>query len=795
MHSITTTVCVLLLVIAVSSAIKVDLNKGNKAPLVRPHRISYDRHEPVKPKLTAENLKYISDRDDFVKKLMAKMSIVEKIGQMTQIDVDIVLEPLSLTVNETLLAEYAKTYNIGSFLNSPVANGVLGDIHYLEASDWIKLINTVQNITMANSPNKIPMLYAMDSMHGAGYVHKATMFPHNTGLAATFNPPFAQASNYVSAKDTSAAGLRWAEAPVLGIGHQPLWSRIYETFGEDPFLASAMGRASVMGFQNNLNPFTGPISAPYVVSTAKHFFGYSDPVSGKDRTPAWIPERMLRRYFLPSFAAAFDTGIGTVMFNSGEINGIPMHASKKYGHDLLREELEYDGVVCTDWEDIEKLTFFHHLAADNMEAIAYALDASIDLSMVPDDFSFSKDLLTMVQQGLVPESRIDESVRRLLNLKYCLGLFDNPYADPNNPWIATLGSAEDRDLAAKIAAESITLLANPNNTLPLDISNMYNVLVTGPGGNSLTNQNGGWTVHWQGAISDAEIPFGTTVFDGVKSVLKANSANVMYEVGTEIGVINQTLIKSAVKHAKYCDAIIICLAEHPEAETPGDINDLTMDDAQLLLITSIRAATSAPIILVLIEARPRIIPASILSQVDGVIMAYLPGSEGGQPIADTIFGLNNPSGKLPLTYPATTGDLVPYYYKYSQQGFTYPAFEFGHGLSYTTYNYTDIACVGNCTANLGESVTVTVTVTNTGKVAGKESVLMFLSDLYASITPEVKMLRGFNKVFLNPGDSMLVSFTLTNYDFSFIGEDNKVTIEAGQFIVAIGTQQITINLI
>ncbi|EFA75312.1 hypothetical protein PPL_11388 [Heterostelium album PN500] len=753
--------------------------------------------------LTDRQKQYIQDRDGFVDRLLATLSLKEKIGQMTQIDVDILLEPDSLSINTNYLNQISSQYFVGSFLNSPTANGVIdGNIHYVNPSDWINILTTIQNITLANSPSKVPMIYGMDSVHGANYVHGATMFPHNTGLAATFNPDLAKTANQISAKDSAAVGFRWIFSPVLGVAMQPLWSRTYETFGEDPYLGSQIGGVgSVQGLQGGIYPLYENVTMPYVVSTLKHYMGYSNPVNGKDRTPAWIPERMLRRYFLPSFYEAIMSGAGSVMLNSGEVNGVPMHASEKYVEDILRGDFGFDGVIVTDWQDIEKLVEFHHLTDSMEEAIIYALNAGVDMSMVPDDFSFPTILYQLVTDNIVPESRIDESVRRILNLKYSVGLFDTPFPDPNNQYLATIGSENDRQTAESIIAESITLLQNNNNALPLNPSLIKNILVTGPSSNSIANQCGGWSVHWQGVAADWEVPNGVTVLQGIQNYFNNTPTNVVFKQGNIYGVANDTLYTEAYLASLEADAVVVVMGELPEAETPGDINDLAMDPASVELLTLMVQNAKGPVILVLMEARPRVLPPSLISLVDAVIMAYLPGPQAGNPLAGILFGDINPSGRLSITYPATTGDISPYYYKYSMYGFHNPLFSFGDGLSYTTFSYSNVQCNGTAVsgqnsynATLGEYISVQVTVENTGKVAGKEAVLFYLSDLYASVTPEMKMLKRFQKIQLNPGDSVVVQVVLSPYDFSFIGQDNEITVEQGQFVVAVGNQQLNLYL-
>ncbi|EFA84959.1 beta glucosidase [Heterostelium album PN500] len=642
-------------------------------------QIKFDRQLPLKHQPNQSSIKYKIDRDRFVNNLLRKMSITEKIGQMTQLDIGTITKPNSASLNYTQLDYLTKTFNIGSFLNSPVSQGTVdnGTIYTLNTTTWMNLIKDIQTYSIKNSPNKIPMIYGLDSVHGANYIHKGTLFPHNTGLAATFNPALATKVGSVTAKDTTAVGIPWIFAPVLDLGINPLWSRIYETFGEDPHVAATMGSAVIRGLQGNQDPFNGHIESPYGVGSAKHFFGYSNPKSGKDRTPAWIPEIMMRRYFLPSFAAGVNEGIGTVMVNSGEINGRPMHATRKYLTDLLQDELEFEGVIVTDWEDIIKLCYFHHIASNPYEAISIALDAGIDMSMVPSDTSFPTYLREMVLAGIVPEHRLDRSVRKILNLKYSLGLFKNPFPDPNNPYLKTVGSAEDRALAASIVEESIVLLQNHNNTLPLS-KTIGSILVTGPSANNLTNLNGGWSIHWQGALNDSEFPFGTTILKGFKQTLNNTQVKVEYKVGAMFGSSNEPLLKEAADASSTADATIVVIGELPEAETPGDINDLTMDPSNTALLEAILDNAKGPVILVIVESRPRVIDPKLVARCSAVLMAFLPGSEGGKPIADIVFGNVNPSGRMPLTYPAYTGDIgVTYFHKFSESLATSPLFEFG----------------------------------------------------------------------------------------------------------------------
>jgi len=722
--------------------------------------------------------KYLQERANFVQGILSNLTLQGKIGQMTQLNIDMLLVSNTANVVDATKMKKAVSYGVGSFLNNPVSGGPINGVIGLNASQWITLVNAIQTQVMTATPanissTAIPMVYGLDSVHGADYVYGATLFPHNTGLAATFNPSLAYQAAAITAKDTRTAGVPWIWAPVLGLGVQPLWPRIYETFGEDPYLVSVMADAVVNGMQNNGSLSQNTAAAACI----KHYLGYPAAKSGKDRTPAWIPDRFLFRYFVPPFQAGVDAGAASLMINSGEINGVPVHASREYLTDLLRNDLFFEGVAVTDWQDIEKLYFYHHVAASQRDAVRMAIDAGVDMSMVPEDYSFPLLLLDLVQSGEISEARIDYSVTRILNFKYDLGLFTNPYADPNNPNINTIGSQQDRQVSLNAARESITLLKN-NGILPLSTS-IRNVLITGPSGNSITNQNGGWSIFWQGATSDNQFPYGTTIYEGVQQVV-SGATTVNYFQGADFDQV--TNIQAAVTAAQNADACIVAVGEAPESETPGDTNDLTLSAPQLQLISAI-SATGCPVILVLIEPRPRILGAAA-TNASAILMAYLPATEGGQAIAEILFGVVNPSGKLPLTYPQFTGDIgVQYYKKYSDT--TSPLYTFGDGLSYTTWQYSNLV-LSNTQITLGSNIGASVTVRNSGSVAGKETVLLYLSDFYASITPEVKMLKRFQKVSLNPGQQTTVSFTLTPDDMSFIDLFNLPRIEPGVFGVSVG---------
>jgi beta-glucosidase len=593
-------------------------------------------------------------------------------------------------------------------------------------------------------------------------------------MAATWNPPLMQRASEMAAAETRVAGIPWTFSPVLDLGRQPLWPRFYETFGEDPYLASLMGAAFVRGIEGD------DISAPtHVATSLKHYMGYSFPLTGRDRTPAWIPENYLREYYLPTFAAAVKAGARTVMVNSAEINGTPGHINHHVLTDILRQELGFKGFVVSDWEDIKKLVTIWKVAADEKEATRLAVMAGIDMSMVPSDYSFSDLLIQLVKEGKVPQSRIDEAVRYILRVKYELGLFNDPLATAPASNFAT---AEARALSLEAARESMTLLKNDGGVLPLKKD--QKILVTGPTADSLISLNNGWTYVWQGnnpALYPKDRPT-------IVAALKAKGGNnVSYLPGTSLD--KEIDINAAVNAARDADVVVVCVGEGSYAETPGNITDLTLDELQLKLAEAIEA-TGKPVVLVLVEGRPRVINR-IVDKARGILMAYNPSNEGGAAVADVLYGDYNPGGKLPFTYPRTPNGLITYDHKLFETEDTSfgntafkPQFEFGSGLSYTTFTYSDLR-LKQKTIGKNDDLAVSVTVTNSGARAGKEVVQLYLSDLVASLTPPGKRLKRFAKVVLQPGQARTLTFTLHSADLSFIGSDNKSVIEPGDFEVAI----------
>jgi beta-glucosidase len=695
-----------------------------------------------------------------VDSLLAHMTLEEKIGQMTQLTLSAFTaegspQRDSVRLDPAKLRAGIVEHHIGSILN------VVGGALSLEG--WNEAIRQIQGVAMRDTRLGIPILYGIDFVHGAGYARGGTIFPHNLGMAATFDTALARHAGEITGEEAYAAGLRWNFAPVLDVGRQPLWPRFYETFGEDPWLAAQLGRADVAGMQR-----FGRVTA-----TAKHYLGYSNPRSGHDRTPAYMTVREVRESYLPPFAAAVRAGVGTVMVNSAEIDGEPLHASRYWLTDVLRGELGFEGVVVSDWGDIEYLNTRHHVAPTLKDAVRMAMQAGIDMSMTPDNYRFYDLLLELVREGTIPESRIDQSVRRILMLKADLGLFDTAYPDPAAA--ARFGTETSATVARRAASESITLLKNDGGVLPLRKN--ARILVTGPAAGSLTALSGGWTYTWQGQDA-AQLP------EAARTLAEAmlRRGRDVRNVATGFDSVD---VAAAAAAARDAQVAVVAIGEDAYAETPGNIDDLTLPEPQLRLVEAIEA-TGTPVVLVLVEGRPRII-SRVADGARAIVMAYWPGMQGADAIADVLFGDVNPSGRLPFTYPRSPNALTTYDHKATDEmehGFR-PQFEFGTGLSYTTFAYRDLRVSAPQVAP-GGRITVSVTVANTGHRAGDETVLLFTHQRFASLTPAVRRLRGFQRVSLRPGASRTVELTLSTDDLTYVGRDGRPVLEPGTFDVMVG---------
>ena len=713
-----------------------------------------------------------------VNKLLAKLSLDEKIGQMVQLDLMTVTVKGSspIKLDEAKLREAVIKYGVGSFINNGLGRA-------LSLAEWTYVNKTIQDLIRAETPNRIPLLYGIDSIHGATFVLDATLFPQQIAMAATRNPALMQRSAAISAAETRAAGLRWTFAPVLDVGRHPVWARFPETFGEDPHLATVFGVAAVRGFEGT--DLRAPTS---VAACLKHYIGYSFPLTGKDRSPALIPDDHLREYFLPPFHAAVKAGAQTVMVNSGEVNGVPAHGSKYLLTDVLRGELGFKGVIVSDWEDVIRLHTWHKTADSPAEAVRQAVDAGLDMSMVPLDYSFFKLLKQLVKEGKISERRINESVRRILQLKTDLGLFQNPYIEPETA--GQFGRPEYQQVALAAAEEALTLLKNEDNLLPLPKSTK--ILVTGPAAKSISALHGCWSFSWQGTDETVYPKGALTIADALKQKLGEENVSVRQGVDFTGKSIDAD---AAIAAAASAEIIVLCLGEDAYAETPGDINDFNQPAGQQEFAQRLYA-TGKPVVLVLVEGRGRVI-SEIEPGAKGIVLAYWPGAGGAQAIANVLMGDTNPSGKLPFTYARHANNLLTYDRKYTSMvaeisapgdmkvNPATPQWEFGHGLSYTTFALKNLK-LSAPTLKGKSQLTITVDVTNTGQRAGKEVVELYTSDLYASVTPPGKRLRAFTKIELQPGETKPVQFKLSSTDLAFVNRASKLVTEPGEFAVHVG---------
>lgn len=719
-----------------------------------------------------------SPNDPDIEALIKKMTIEEKVGQMTQLNLDVIskgeiynlVEPHQLDPEK--LKKALVNYHVGSILN---CGG-----HAYTREHWREIIGEIQRVATKETRLGIPIIYGIDAIHGANYTLGSTLFPQQIGQAATFNEMLVARAAEITAYEVRASGITWNFSPVLDLMRNPQWSRCFETFGEDVLLAKNMTRATIIGYQG----MELSNDAVKVAACMKHFLGYSIPRTGMDRTPAYISDIMLREYFLPTFQEAIASGAATVMINSGEINGIPVHADKKIVTDLLRTELGFEGVAVTDWEDIMKLNNFHKVAPTMKDAVRMAIDAGIDMSMVPNNYEFCDLLVELVKEGTITEERLDISVRRILTLKKKLGLFNNPMPDADNQYTG-FGKKDSKLMSLATAEESITLLKNEGNLLPLHPETK--ILVTGPGADSYIMLNGAWTRTWQGTDTKWDDPTVATIFDALKFT---GANNVKYVEGCNTSAL--TNYQQAMEAAQQVDVIVACIGELPSTEIPGNIKDMDLDQAQLDYIDML-ATAGKPIILLLTEGRPRII-REIEPKCSAILQLYYPGDMGGVATANILYGKVNPSGKLPYTYPKYANAMLWYDHKHTETmdiDFGNDAFDpqwtFGYGLSYTTFEYTNLQ-VSNDTMS-ASGIRVSVTIKNTGNVTGKEVVQVYLSDQFASVTPSVKRLKAYQKIELKPQESRELVFQITPEQLEFVGQTGKWIAEPGWFDVSIDNQK------
>jgi beta-glucosidase len=725
-----------------------------------------------------------------VEKLIAEMTVEEKVGQMAQLTIDVLTVgdgPFSTTEPLTLDMEMVRKaiveYGVGSVLNTAGNRA-----RTLE--EWHMIISQLQDVALNEARLAIPIIYGVDAIHGTTYTAGATFFPQQIGQAASWNRELVRRGGEITAYETRASGIPWNFSPVLDMGRDPRFPRMWETFGEDVYLASQLGIEIVKGYEGDENDIS---DSTRVAACLKHYLGYGTPLSGKDRTPALIPDIELRERHLPTFKAAIDAGAHTIMVNSGLINGVPVHASYKMLTELLKEELGFTGLVVTDWNDINNIHTRDRVAKDAKEAVKIAINAGIDMSMIPYSLDFCDYLVELVNEGEVSMARIDDAVRRVLNTKYKLGLFETPVTHYED--YPLFGSEAFTNDALKMAQESMTLLKNEDQVLPL--SKDARILVAGPNANTMRALNGGWSYTWQGSNSEDFTAGYSTILDAITAKVGANKVifkeGVRYDNEASYWVDEAFDIAGAVRAAASVDVIVLALGENTYTEKPGDLHDLTLSENQLALAQAL-AKTGKPMVLVLNQGRPRII-RTIEPLMKGVIHSYLPGNFGGLAVADVLFGDVNPSGKLPFTYPLYANSLVTYDHKPSEHQarmsgvYDYESdfaiqYAFGHGLSYTTFAYSNLSLNTN-ELTKDSQIEVSVTVKNTGDVEGKEVIQLFTSDLVASITPDVRRLRAFDKINLQPGEEKTLSFTLSAEDFSFINEGNQRVTEAGEFEVQV----------
>ena len=715
-----------------------------------------------------------------VEKLIGEMTLDEKIGQMTQVTLGVVAKGGGSnedgSTDPELLKNAIQHYKVGSILNVTA--------HAVSVEKWRSVQTAIQDEAQ-KTRLKIPVIYGLDGMHGQTYTLNSTLFPQNIAMAATRNPDLVAAAAHITANELRASGVRWEFAPVLDCGRQPLWSRFPETYGEDVYIGKTMGATAVRAYQAD-----GLDHPTAVAACMKHYLAYSAPRSGKDRSPSYIPEIELREYFLPQFHDAIRAGAATIMINSGEINGVPVHASKYLLTDVLRNEMGFQGVVVSDWEDIIRLHTRHLVANSPRQAVVMAVNAGVDMSMVPSDYSFFDLLKEAVEKKEVSINRINEAVRRILTLKYRLGLFDNPY--PEEGSLANFGKPEYQQTALLAAQEAMTLLKNQNNILPL--SKDKRVLVAGPSASSIAPLNGCWSYTWQGNQEQWYPADSKTIGETILAKTGGKGTVISIKGFDSPQNFDTSRLKAA---AADVDVIVLCLGENAYAESPGNIRDLALPENQVAL-ARVAASTGKPVILVLTEGRPRLI-TSIEPLMPGILMAYWSGRKTAEAIADVLFGDYNPNGILPYSYPRYSGELVLYDRKHTEDvreifnadmtwdGYN-PLFPFGWGLSYTQFKYGPLNLSATQLKGSG-NLTVQVAVTNTGTREGKHSVELYTHEQYASITPNMRRLRAFKKISLKPGETQTVSFTLTAADLAFVNEKLKTVTESGDFDIMIGDQK------
>ena len=724
-------------------------------------------------------------RESFIDSVLSTLTIEDKAGEMTQLTLDMVCvgKPYKLEephrIDPEKLEHVLVDLKVGSILNCG------GHAYY--PAKWHELIGSIQEAA-ARKPSGIPVLYGIDAIHGTTYTSGGVLGPQQIGLAATWDTALVRKFAENAAQEVRASGIPWNFSPVLDVARDARWPRFWETFGESPRLVSDMGVAMVKGYQEGPSP---------IAACLKHYMGYSRPLSGKDRTPAWIPERQLREVFLPPFAAAIDAGAATVMVNSGETNGIPVHCDHHILTEILRDELGFEGLVVSDWEDIRYLFKRHKVAENYKDAIEMSIMAGIDMSMVPTDTLFPRLLAELVYEGRIPESRLDMSVRRILGVKYDRGLFETGGMPPSLEDYPEKASLEGT--AARAALESITLLKNegqhavyPDKPI-LPIGGTGRILVTGPTANSVNALNGGWTGTWQGTDPTYNTPGAPTAVESMREVFGGDriafSGLDMDFDQADIDAITRNL------NPRNTQCAVVFLGEMPYTEFVGNVEDIELFDNQQDLVHAIHAQ-GVPVIGVYVGGRPRTM-YGIEAMLDAFVMAYLPGDYGARAIADVLSGAFNPSGRLPFTWSCHPSSHLTHDLKHTElegDGFK-PLFAFGDGLSYATVNTTDLTMLGGDTARVGETVTVEVTLENTGNRSSTETIILYSQDRVASITPSVDELAAYKQVVVPAGATTTVALDVPTETLGFIGRNNTYIIEPGTFGLRVKNQSIDFELI
>lgn len=725
-----------------------------------------------------------------VKEILSEMTLEEKVGQMAEIGIDIlgnsvsgVADDKQFILKEDALEQIMSTYKVGSVLNAPGKA--------LTAEEWNEIIEKINTSSIAHTG--IATLYGIDAIHGTTYTKGASLFPQEVNAAASFNRALTRRMAEMTAYEVRASNIPWTYSPTLDLGRKHSWPRCWESFSEDAFLTAELGREMVLGYQGS-DP--NHIDQQHIAACPKHFMAYGMTNSGQDRTPAYVSIAELKEKHFAPFKAAVEAGALSIMVNSASVNGIPTHADYTLLTEWLKEGLGWDGVIVSDWSDVPNLYQRERISEDYKEAVIAAVNAGMDMAMIPYDLRFCTYLIEAVNEGRVSMERIDDAASRIIRMKVRLGLVDTP-----NTYVKDYPEFQGeaiKEACYEAACESITLLKNTNNILPLKPSTK--ILVAGPNADKMRPLCGGWSFSWQGDIVDKFMPNGTTILDAIKAI---GGKNVKYVPGVEYvegGKYDEECnidIKAAVRAARGVDCIVLCLGENSYCETPGNLKEMAISENQQALAKAL-AATGKPVILVLNEGRNRII-RSFVDDMDAVLHTYLPGTEGGRALASILYGQVNPSGKLPHSYPKYSNAMTTYDHKVSesvgtmQGAYDYDAvvdlqWAFGYGLSYTTFEYSNLKVVEGAEFKAGDRIVISVDVTNTGKREGKESVLLFVNDDVASIVPDARRLRDFEKITLAPGETKSVVFELAAEELAFAKNDAKWYLEEGSYTVQCGNQ-------